>query len=63
MTDTSEASEAGRALVAHRWGDSKLRGAVAVVLERASTLTAPTRTELERIAWPSGGDHADDGDR
>jgi hypothetical protein len=57
MTDTqAEASEAGRALVAKRWGDRVLRRAAATVLERAD-LADSTRADLEQIA----GDPAQNG--
>jgi hypothetical protein len=59
MTDTqAEASEAGRALVAKRWGDRVLRRAAATVLERGAGLADSTRADLEQIA----GDPARDGD-
>jgi hypothetical protein len=59
MAVTDEAaSEAGRALIAKRWGDRVLRRAAATVLERGAGLADSTRADLEQIA----GDPARDGD-
>ena len=45
------AAEAGRLLARARWGDTKLRRAAALVLERADgRLADTTRVELEQLA-------------
>lgn len=54
MTD-AQASDAGRALAGYRWGDTVLRRAAAVVLERAEVAES-TRAELEQLAAPDGDD-------
>lgn len=56
MADTN-ASDAARELIRHRWGNQVLRRSAATVLERAE-LSEPTRAELEMIA----GVPAQDGD-
>jgi hypothetical protein len=46
-----DAAEAGRMLARARWGDTKLRRAAALVLERADgRLADTTRVELEQLA-------------
>jgi hypothetical protein len=54
MTD-AQASAAARELAAHRWGDTVLRRAAAVVLERAA-LGEAARAELEQITEEATGD-------
>lgn len=57
MADT-QASEAARTLVRHRWGDTVLRRSAVTVLERAA-LSDAARAELEQIAGePAEGDDA-----
>jgi hypothetical protein len=46
MSAAQDASEAARALCRARWGDSKLRTAVGVVVERAADLDEPLREQL-----------------
>jgi hypothetical protein len=55
-----DAAEAGRLLARARWGDTKLRRAAALVLERADgRLGDAARVELEQIAGnPADGDDA-----
>jgi hypothetical protein len=43
MSDTQEASEAGRALVARRWGSQVVQRAAQTVIDRADELPASTR--------------------
>jgi hypothetical protein len=47
MNDAQDAaSVAARELARARWGDSKLRAAVGVVVERAADLDGPLRDQL-----------------
>jgi hypothetical protein len=59
---TDDASEAGRALVARRWGNQAVVRAAAVVLERASELPDTTRAQLHEATGPPGGEGSRDQD-
>jgi hypothetical protein len=51
-----DASEAARDLARARWGDAKLRSAIATLRDRRDELGAPLRAELREIAGPEDTD-------
>ena len=59
MTVTNEASEAGRALVAHRWRGQVINRAIATLRSRSNELDAQQLAELDAIA---NGEQGGDGD-
>jgi hypothetical protein len=56
MADTSEASEAGRALVAARWGNQVAVRSAETVIERAAELPAELRAAVHEATGPAGGE-------
>jgi hypothetical protein len=54
MSDTQEPSEAARQLARARWGDSVVRRAVGVVVERQAELDAGLRAELRALTSQEG---------
>ena len=56
MADTSEASEAGRALVAARWGNTVAVRSAHVVIERVGELPAELVEQLHEVTAPAGGE-------
>jgi hypothetical protein len=50
------ASEAARAMARSRWGDTKLRSAIATLRDRRDELGEPLRAELREIAGPEDTD-------
>jgi hypothetical protein len=50
-----DAREAARELARSRWGDTKLRSAIATLRDRRDELGAGLRAELREIAGPEEG--------
>jgi hypothetical protein len=60
MAAAQNASEAGRALAAARWGSRAVDRAAQVVISRAAELDDSLRAELHEVTGPPGGEsHGD----
>ena len=61
MADTQDdaASEAGRQLVARRWGSQAVERAAAVVISRVAELPDAKRSALHEATAPPGGESRD----
>jgi hypothetical protein len=59
MADRNEASEAGRALIAGRWGPAgtrELARSANIVIDRADQLPADLREQVHQATAPPGGE-------
>jgi hypothetical protein len=60
-TQDDAVSEAGRQLVARRWGNTAVVRSAEVVIARHAELPESVRAELHQVTGPPGGEPSDRG--